>query len=253
MSPPCRRHRDDGTAAFVVTCAGLCAGRACPFPLHSLSYESGGSHTWMPCVGMALAQPRRGLPSLPNACQAVSPLGRVPYRAKSRTSEIQECVMVSSITCPACGKKLGYHEEKGGRAGFCPRCGERVMTPRLTQPPPGDEPESSETESGETAGPLTRMSFRVRCVVWGLAVAAGLGILVAVSSALLPWDVGPDHSPAYWALLFSACSLLLLGLVFHGQLTGCPSCGWWWTRERAEQKFLDREIFEKEGVSYCRS
>src|SRR5262245_9554459 len=114
--------------------------------------------------------------------------------------------MVSSITCPACGKKLGYHEEKGGRAGVCPRCGERIVTPRHTQPPPDEGSDSGSTESAEAPGPLTRMSLWVRCLVWGLALAAGLGILVAVASAVLPVEDSQGHSPAYWALLFSACS-----------------------------------------------
>jgi len=140
--------------------------------------------------------------------------------------------------CPTCGKVLKYVEEKAGKPGICPRCGERVMTPA---PAPPEEP------ADETPGLLASMSPRVRLLASALALVSMLGLLAALSSVALPDSIGLGEAAAFPSMLFSACCLLVLGLVFHGQATGCPSCGWWWTRNRAEKSFVDKEVFDEDG------
>lgn len=151
--------------------------------------------------------------------------------------------------CPTCGKMLRAQEEKAGRSGACPRCGEQVVTPGGSPPEAdGERPE----ETAEPAGLLASMSLRVRCAVWALALVGVFGLLVTAVRPLLPGEI-LFGAAASWALVVSLCCLTLLGVVFHGHGTGCPSCGMWWTKERAGKEFLGREVFDKAGVPYGKS
>jgi DNA-directed RNA polymerase subunit RPC12/RpoP len=152
--------------------------------------------------------------------------------------------------CPTCGKVLRAQDDKAGRSGVCPRCGERVVAPGGA-PPQADS--GTGESSGEPQGLLAGMSLRVRCVASVLALVAVFGMLAIVSHPLLPEGAFPGEFAGPWTVWLSASSFMMLGVIFYGQATGCPSCGRWWSRERAGQEFLGREVFDKEGVPYGRS
>jgi hypothetical protein len=41
--------------------------------------------------------------------------------------------------------------------------------------------------------------------------------------------------------------------ILHGHATGCPSCGWWWGRNKVESEFVGREVVDRSGVSLARA
>jgi DNA-directed RNA polymerase subunit RPC12/RpoP len=153
--------------------------------------------------------------------------------------------------CPTCGKMLRAQEEKVGRSGVCPRCGDRVVTPGDT--PPEDDGAGPQEAVEQPAGLLTSMGFGVRSTALALALVGVTGLLVAAVRPLVPEESLLGGPAASWAWVTSLCCLTLLGVVLHGHGTGCPSCNWWWTRERAGKEFLGREVFDKAGVPYGRS
>jgi ssDNA-binding Zn-finger/Zn-ribbon topoisomerase 1 len=166
----------------------------------------------------------------------------------------QRRAVVIRFDCPQCGKRLEVVEEKAGKAVACPRCEERLLAPAASAE--REETEQPTQAAPEPSGRADRprglwlwsgMSRRVRFAAAGLAVVGALSLLLA---ALAP-DRGGAVTP--WAMiLFPCCSVLLL-VILHGQATGCPSCGRWWARTKVETEFLDREVFDKEGVLVGRS
>ncbi|MFO0843588.1 MAG: hypothetical protein U0797_14500 [Gemmataceae bacterium] len=97
------------------------------------------------------------------------------------------------------------------------------------------------------------MSLWVRCAASVLAMIAAACLLAVATHPLLPEWAFPDELTGPWVGWLSASCFLLLGVIFYGQATGCPSCGKWWSRERAGKEFLGREVFDKGGVPYGKS
>jgi hypothetical protein len=58
---------------------------------------------------------------------------------------------------------------------------------------------------------------------------------------------------ACWAPLLLPVALLALLAGLHGYATSCPACGRWWARAREQTEFVDREVFDKDGVLVGRS
>jgi hypothetical protein len=156
---------------------------------------------------------------------------------------------VIRFRCPVCGKSLKAPPDKAGRSMICPRCDERSVIPH--------DPGSSNDGDGlqarvadPPAGLFVGMSPRVR---WATMLVAGVGAL-ALLLMLLPLvpGVGVRSSPPGTGLV-ATCAFLLLAVILYGQGTGCPCCGKWWSRSRLEKEFVDREVFDKDGVPFGRS
>jgi hypothetical protein len=102
-----------------------------------------------------------------------------------------------------------------------------------------DEPERRppSEESEPSRGLFRGMSNRVR---WAVALVVGAG----VGSLLLAGD---------WAVPLAVCSAFALLALLHGQATGCPACGRWWSRRQVAKGIVVREGYDEGGVPVDRS
>jgi hypothetical protein len=164
--------------------------------------------------------------------------------------------------CPLCGKTLMVPEEKAGSPVVCPRCNERSVAPE----------EALGTSSGEQAlafegygqrvahehqdegsSLFAGMSPALRGVV---ALVAGVGVVSLVLAVVAGWLPGLKSvadSITYAAMILVPSCIVLLLVILHGHATGCPSCGRWWARRRIEDEFVDREVFDRDGVPFARA
>ena len=154
------------------------------------------------------------------------------------------------FACPQCGKRLKVIEEKAGLLVRCRRCGEQCVAPAVvpaSAAAEGDEPvgQSPRQEPDLRRGLFQGMSRRVR---WAVSLVTAVGAL-----AFLLHVVGLPEAVAPWALPVAACSAVLLLAILHGQATGCPECGQWWSRTEVEKVLVDREAFDEDGIPVARS
>lgn len=97
------------------------------------------------------------------------------------------------------------------------------------------------------------MSPRVRFLV---AVVAGVGILsllLAVVGPLVPPLTSIADRARHAAVPLVPASAIAVLAILYGHGTSCPLCGRWWARKETQTEFVDREVFEKEGVPFARS
>lgn len=163
---------------------------------------------------------------------------------------------VIRFPCSSCGKVLRVPERKAGRTITCPVCSQRCVVPEPTDDSE-DSPAASAATPAQSAdserapGAFSRMSLRVRRALAVIAAAGVLGLALALIRPPLPGDHGAFD--ARWGLLLAGCAFAGFSVILHGHLTGCPACGRWWARIRVESEFVERELFEKNGVPYGRS
>jgi DNA-directed RNA polymerase subunit M/transcription elongation factor TFIIS len=166
--------------------------------------------------------------------------------------------------CPQCGKMLKVVEEKAGSPVICPRCEERCVAPTRVAASAtvsraegrSGMPEGSSRQgirhSEEARGLLSRMSLRGRCAVTLVAGVGTLSLLLPVLSLLLPFR-GSIVNATPWAMVLVPCSLILLLGILYGEGTACPSCEKWWARTKVETEFVDRQVFDKQGIPFWKS
>jgi hypothetical protein len=149
-------------------------------------------------------------------------------------------------------------EEKAGKVVVCLRCEERVVAPARASPlarATGDVG-SSRQEAQLSAGPpglFAGMSRGTRCAV---AVLVGIGtfnLLLPLLSPRLLSGASVPGTTAPWAVVLALCSLVLVLVILHGQATACPRCRKWWARTKVVSEFVDREVFDKDGVPFAKS
>ncbi len=164
--------------------------------------------------------------------------------------------------CPLCDKTLKAPDGKAGAAVVCPRCQERSVVPAAAAATDADG-RSSETEAsgraaacrrgGEAASLFSGMRPGER---WAVGLAAGVGVLsllLAIAAPAVPALASDADMAKLGAMILVPSSAIVLLSVLYGHGTGCPSCGQWWARRVVEKDFVDRELFEKEGVPFARS
>jgi hypothetical protein len=81
------------------------------------------------------------------------------------------------------------------------------------------------------------MSGRVRWAVAGVVVVAAGSLLLA----------------ADWAVPLVAASAFALLAILHGNATGCPACGKWWSRVVVKKDLVSRGASDETGAPYERS
>jgi hypothetical protein len=163
--------------------------------------------------------------------------------------------------CPLCGKTLEVPKTPGAMV-VCPLCNERSVAP-LDASRTGAEAQGSEHEACRQAVaprdknqglPLfARMSRRLR---WAVALVAGVGVFSLVLAVLACWvpALGSLADKATCgAVILVPASIVSLLVILHGHGTGCPSCGKWWARRKTETEFVDREVFNRDGVPFARA
>jgi len=158
---------------------------------------------------------------------------------------------VIRFACPQCGKMLKVIEEKASIPVLCRRCGEQCVAPAVAPSSAAAEDDEPVSQSPRQEPDLRQklfvgMSRRVR---W----AVGLVTAVAVLSLLLHVVGSLPEAVASRALPVAVCSVLLLLAMLHGQGTGCPECGRWWSRTEVEKVLVDRAAFDEDGVPFGRS
>ena len=154
--------------------------------------------------------------------------------------------------CPSCGTMLKVTGEKAGRPVTCPGCRERCPAPAGSDGPDtgrdgGPARPSGRADADQSPGLFAGMSRRLRWGVALLAVAAPVGLLLAVLHTLLPGGAGVSDAAAGWAMLLAMCSCAVLLTILYGQGTGCPSCGRWWSRLRYGTDLEEREVADRGG------
>jgi hypothetical protein len=167
-----------------------------------------------------------------------------------------EKVVVIRFPCSHCGKVLSLPERKAGRNITCPVCQGRCVVPEPGDHSAGTPPPAAliPTESAgqkQAPGPLSRMSLGVRLAVAAVVATGVLGMALAIARPPLPGGHGAFD--ARWGLLMAGFAFAVFAVILHGQLTSCPSCRRWWSRVKVESEFLEREVFEKNGVPCARS
>jgi len=165
---------------------------------------------------------------------------------------------VIRFRCPSCGHRLKVTGEKAGRPVTCPGCRERCPAPAEPDGPDtggdgGPARPSGRADAEQAPGLFAGMSRRLRWGVALLAVAAPVGLLLAVLHLLLPGGAGVGDAAAGWAMLLAMCSLAVLLTILYGQGTGCPSCGRWWSRLKYGTDLAEREVVDRKGVSFGKS
>jgi hypothetical protein len=157
--------------------------------------------------------------------------------------------------CPLCGKMLKVKEDRHSKSIVCPRCGETCAVPGGAGSSAGDEGASAHHKhtmsSDEVPGLFAGMRPAVRWAAGLLAATSVLSLLMAVLHPELP-GLGSSASTG-WGLFLAVWSFLLLGVILHGQATGCPWCGKWWSRAKKETKFVDRQVVEDNDHPLTRS
>jgi hypothetical protein len=97
------------------------------------------------------------------------------------------------------------------------------------------------------------MSLGLRCVVAGVVGLAALTPLLAVVGPQVPALATAGEAAAHGAVPLVVFSAVVVLVILHGHGTGCPSCGRWWARRKLDSDFVDRECFDKGGVTFARA
>jgi ssDNA-binding Zn-finger/Zn-ribbon topoisomerase 1 len=164
--------------------------------------------------------------------------------------------------CPLCDKTLKAPDEKAGAAVVCPRCNERSVVPAESSltGPAGRPPETGALGRaaaywhGDQA--LSLFSGMGRGARWAVGLAGCVGVLsllLAVVVASVPAARTATDAATLGAMILVPSSAIVLFAVLYGHGTGCPSCGQWWVRREVEREFVDREVYDKGGVSFAKS
>ena len=155
--------------------------------------------------------------------------------------------------CVQCDKSLKAAEKNAGATVICPRCQWPSVVPG-GQPPLGERARTEARHDGDQApGLLAGMSPALRWVVAGVAGVAASSLLLAFLTSLVPGLAGVASATSGAAMILVPSSAVVLLAILYGHLTGCPSCGRWWARNHVETEFVDREVFDKEGVPFARA
>jgi hypothetical protein len=93
----------------------------------------------------------------------------------------------------------------------------------------------------------------MQCAVVLLAGIAAFALLLPLLSPLLPSRESDSGTTATWGVILAPCSVVILLVILYGELTSCPRCRKWWVRRRGEWEFVDREVFDKNGVPFAKS
>lgn len=160
--------------------------------------------------------------------------------------------------CPLCGKVLKVGEEKAGSAVVCPRCEERSVAPvgAGVGASAGCDEGSSRQDAWHPdwlGGLFSGMSPLVQCVVAVVACVGACSILLPLLSGLLPFHGGVIRATSSWSVVLGSCSVVILLVILYGQGTACPCCRKWWAQTKVGTEFVDREVFDKEGVPFGKS
>jgi hypothetical protein len=165
---------------------------------------------------------------------------------------------VIRFNCPLCGKVLKVADENAGSVVVCPRCQEPSLA--RAGDAPRAAPDREEGSNGQRArcadeppGLLASMSFPIQCVVAAVAAAGILPLVMLVLLPLLHFRASVQETFGGWALILTPCALVILLVILYGQGTACPCCRRWWARTKVETEFVDRELFDKEGVPFAKS
>ncbi len=161
-------------------------------------------------------------------------------------------------SCPLCAKVLKVADEKAGGVVVCPRCQERCVVPAGADRWAGADGyvQATRQPSGppdEAHGLFSGMSREMWCAVIGVA---GVAILSVLFPLLAPWFASEESVPgtlARWTVILAPCSLVILLTILYGEGTACPRCRKWWARTKVESEFVDREVFDRNGVPFARS
>jgi hypothetical protein len=97
------------------------------------------------------------------------------------------------------------------------------------------------------------MSGKLR---WVVALVAGVGVFSLVLAVVAPWLPALAtlaDKATRGAMILVPLSVVSLLVIFLGHGTGCPSCGKWWARRKIETGFVDREVFDRNGVPFARA
>jgi hypothetical protein len=87
---------------------------------------------------------------------------------------------------------------------------------------------------------------------WSLALLAGIGTFTLLLPLFLAYE-SFSRTVEPWVVVLAPCSMLILLLILYGHGTACPRCRKWWARTKVESEFVDREVFDKGGVSFAKS
>jgi hypothetical protein len=84
-----------------------------------------------------------------------------------------------------------------------------------------------------------------------VVLVAGVGafsLLLALLSPLLPFRESVSGTTGPWAVILVPCCVVCVLVILYGQGTACPCCRKWWARTTVGSEFVDREVFDKDGV-----
>jgi len=144
-------------------------------------------------------------------------------RAQLNSGDREKGTNVIQFKCEHCGAAFNVPDEKAGKSGKCPKCGQIIHIPAMTsaQSPATGDPvgEASAPPIAEAAQPAAPAheakgpSPAVRALGWGMAVVAclnavglALGVLALLTNrAETPWQV--------WAGLAVNCLMVLLAFL----------------------------------------
>jgi hypothetical protein len=165
---------------------------------------------------------------------------------------------VIRFNCPLCGKVLKVAEEKAGTVVVCPRCEEPSLarpadSPRASPESEGSASREKAAHTDEPPGLISAMSLPMRCVAALAACAGILPLLLLLLSPLLSSHASIQGTIGPWAVILIPCSLVILLVILYGQGTACPCCKKWWSRTTHETEFVERELFDKDGVLFAKS
>jgi hypothetical protein len=162
------------------------------------------------------------------------------------------------FSCPLCAKVLKVADEKAGRVMVCSRCQERCVVPTGTDPRDSADGYVQATRQpsrppDESHGLFSRMSRGMWCIV---VLVVGVAIMSMLFPLLAAWFAADESVPrtlAPWAVILAPCSVVILLVILYGEGTACPRCRKWWARTKVESEFVDREVFDRNGVPFARS
>jgi phage FluMu protein Com len=159
--------------------------------------------------------------------------------------------------CPHCEKSLKVSEGKAGAAVVCPRCQERsevptdaTMTSDEEQTPVSSAWDQTRVDQGDESPPFfSGMSQGLR---WTIAALAGVSIFSLLLAILASWVPALASATSVATILVPLAVVALL-VILYGHGTSCPACRKWWAKSRVGTELVDREVFDKEGITVGRS